>query len=179
MYLRKQKEIFCSQCAELDFPVYFIFAIYILISKASTHDGLSESKSLSFTAAGDLVLPLNIVNKPPEASFLLLAFIMILFARCRFGGQPGLWRRGSGGEDVLLVRLPGGPDPCRLRPFTLRLYGGDPGGAAVRWPVETLPRYWYRNDHHKSRKVNLLWNVKYWIYLMLEFPDQTITSIYF
>lgn len=109
----------------------------------------------SFTAAGDLVLPFSIVNGPPEAFVLLLAFIMILFIRCRFGGQPGLWRRGSGGEDVLLVRVPGGAYLRRLRPFTISLYGGDPGGAAVRWPVETLPRHWHRNDHHKSWKVKL------------------------
>ncbi len=84
---------------------------------------------------------------------------MILFIRCRFRGQPGLWRRGSGGEDVVLLRLPGGPDPHRLRALTLSLHGGDPGGAAVRGPVETLPRHWHRNDHHKGRKVNLSWNI--------------------
>ncbi len=110
------------------------------------------------------VIWFNIVNRPPEASFALPAFIMILFIHCRFRGQPGLRRRGSGGEDVVLLRLPGGPDPHRLRPLTLSLHGGDPGGAAVRWPVETLPRHWHRNDHHKGRKVNLLLNVKNLIY---------------
>lgn len=110
------------------------------------------------------VIRFYIVNRPPEAFFVVPGFIMILFILCRFRGQPWLWRRGSGGEDVLLVWLPGGPDSYRLRPFTLSLYGGDPGGAAVRWPVETLPWHWHRNDHHKGRKVNLLWNVKNLMY---------------
>lgn len=132
-----------------------------------------------FTAAGDQVVPLSIVKRPPEASFVLPAFIMILFIRCRFRSQPGLWRRGSGGEDVLLVRLPGGLDLYRLRAFTLSLYGGDPGGAAVRWPVETLPRHWHRNDHHESRKVNLIWHVKnYFIEDKLNILDQRVYSIF-
>lgn len=149
MYFQKTKIY-----AESYVPLYFIFALYRF------HLPFKWWFEWLQVAAGDQVLPLNFVVGPPEASFLLLALIIILFARCRFGGQPGLWRRGSGGEDVLLVRLPGGPDPCRLRPFPLSLHGGDPGGATVRWPVETLPRHWYRNDHHKSRKVNLLWNAK-------------------
>jgi len=121
---------------------------------------MRESKTLSVTAAGDLNLIIwfcRSISWTVLPRALLLAFIMVWFAWCRFGGQSRLWRRGFGGEDVLLIRLPGGPDPCRLRPFTLSLYGGDPGGAAVRWLVETLPRHWYRNDHHKGRKVNLLW----------------------
>lgn len=130
-----------------------LILLYYFLNKGLIRDHLNKSQSFSFTAAGDLVLALNTVNRPLGAFFLLLAFIMIWYPLCRFGGQPGFRRRGSGREDVLLVRLPGGPAPC-LRPFTLRLYGGDPGGAAVRRPVETLPWYWHRNDHHKGGKVS-------------------------
>lgn len=91
------------------------------------------------------------VSVSPSRPSLFLLYLFATFRR--FRGQSRLRRRGTGGADVLLIRLPRGLGPRRVRPFALCVHGGNPDGTAVRWPLEALPRYRHGNDHHQSGKV--------------------------
>ena len=71
----------------------------------------------------------------------------------RLGGESRLRRRGSGRKDVVLLRLTWRTGPRPLRAVSAGLHGGDPGGAAVRRPVEALPWHRHGDDHHQGGQV--------------------------
>lgn len=71
----------------------------------------------------------------------------------RLRGEPRLGRRGPGREDVVLLRLTLWPGPGPLWRVFSGLHGGSPGGAAVRGPVEALPRHRHGDDHHQGGQV--------------------------
>lgn len=72
----------------------------------------------------------------------------------RLGGESRLGWRGSSRKDLLFLRVSGRPGPRTLRPVPAGLHGGDPGGAAVRGPVEAFPWYWHGDDNHQGGKVH-------------------------
>lgn len=74
---------------------------------------------------------------------------------CRFWAEHGFRLGGAGWADFLLLwhaRWPG-PGCCRRRACCHGFHGGDPGGAAVRWPLEAVPWHWDWDDHHQSGQV--------------------------
>lgn len=75
------------------------------------------------------------------------------FSFLRLGGEPRFGWGGSSRTDVLLLRVARRPDPRTLRAVSAGLHGGDPGGAAVRGPVEALPWHWHGDDNHQGGQV--------------------------
>lgn len=75
------------------------------------------------------------------------------FFSFRLRGQSRLGWRGSGRKDVLLLRVARRPDPRTVWAVSAGLHGGDPGGAAVRGPVEALPWHWHGDDNHQGGQV--------------------------
>lgn len=74
---------------------------------------------------------------------------------CRFWAEHWFRLGGAGWADFLLLwhaRWPG-PGCCRRRACCYGFHGGDPGGAAVRWPLEAVSWHWDWDDHHQSGQV--------------------------